>query len=65
MLEALTGAVRRSLHEVVRALVGEKKGAEVPPVFVLSVVLENNSRWVGDGFACRCAGAGAGDGAAG
>lgn len=46
MLEALTAAVRRSLHEVARALNGDRKGSEVPPVFVLSVVLDSN-RWVG------------------
>ena len=59
MLEALTAAVRRSLHEVVRALVGEKKGAEVPPVFVLQVVLETNDRCgglgrVGGGWGGAC-----------
>ncbi|KAL4458111.1 hypothetical protein ABPG75_012976 [Micractinium tetrahymenae] len=44
LLDALTACVRRSLHEVARALQGEHRGAEVSPVFVLSVVLDTNSR---------------------
>ncbi|GAB4820450.1 hypothetical protein N2152v2_007496 [Parachlorella kessleri] len=44
VLEALTACVRRSLTEVVRALNGDKKGVEVPPVFVMQVVLESNNR---------------------
>ena len=47
MLEALTACVRRSLHEVARALAGEHRGAEVSPVFVLSIILDTNGRWVG------------------
>jgi hypothetical protein len=44
LLEALTACVRRSLHQVVRLLQGEHKGAEVPPAFVLSVILDTNGR---------------------
>ena len=47
LLEALTACVRRSVHEVARALAGEHKGAEVSPVFVLNVILDTNGRWVG------------------
>lgn len=65
LAEALTACVRRSLHEVARALQGEHRGAGVSPVFVVSVVLDTNSRWVGVGWgayvcvvlvcACACA----------
>lgn len=47
LLEALTACVRRSVHEVARALAGEHKGAEVSPVFVLNIILDTNGRWVG------------------
>lgn len=53
LLEALAACVRRSLHEVARALQGEHKGAELSPVFVLLVVLDTNSRWEG-GQGCVC-----------
>lgn len=49
LLEALTACVRRSLHEVARALQGEHKGAELSPVFVLGVILDTNGRCAGGG----------------
>ena len=46
LLEGLTACVRRSLHEVARALQGEHKGTELSPVFVLGVYLDTgNGRW--------------------
>lgn len=47
LLDALTACVRRSLHEVARALQGDHKGAELSPVFVLGVILDTNGRWAG------------------
>lgn len=44
LLEALTTCVRRSLHEVARAVQGEHKGVELSPVFVLGVMLDTNGR---------------------
>ena len=64
LLEALTACVRRSLHEMARALSGEHKGGEVSPVFVLSIILDTNGRWVG-GWAGGRAGGRAGRWAAG
>lgn len=49
LLEALTACVRRSLHEVARALQGEHKSAELSPVFVLGVILDTNGRCAGGG----------------
>lgn len=46
LLDALTACIRRSLHEVARVLQGEHKAAEVPPLFVLNVVLDTNGRQV-------------------
>ena len=43
ILEAITVMVRRSLHEMARALQRERKASEVPPLFVLSLVLDTNT----------------------
>jgi len=50
VLDALTACVRRGLYEVARALQGEHKAAEISPVFVLSVILDTNGRWVLHGW---------------